>query len=69
MYESSQILHVSYATLASLTQFMHTHMTTKSCDIAEDVAIAYGYNNIPRTIPATNTVGKQQPMNKISDCK
>ena len=29
-----------------------------ACDIAEDIGIAYGYNNIPRVIPPTNTIGK-----------
>ncbi|EKX52357.1 hypothetical protein GUITHDRAFT_84815 [Guillardia theta CCMP2712] len=43
------------------------HDVLQACDIAEDVAIAYGYNNVPRRIPPTNTVGKQQPMNKLSD--
>uniref|UniRef100_A0A6U2AIS2 phenylalanine--tRNA ligase n=2 Tax=Hemiselmis andersenii TaxID=464988 RepID=A0A6U2AIS2_HEMAN len=43
------------------------HDVLQACDIAEDVAIAYGYNNIPRTVAKTNTVGKQQPMNKMSD--
>ena len=37
------------------------------CDIAEDVAIAYGYNNIKRTVPPVNTVGAQQPVNHFSD--
>jgi len=37
------------------------------CDIAEDVAIAYGYNNIERTIPNVVTVGSQQPVNHFSD--
>ena len=37
------------------------------CDIAEDVAIAYGYNNIKRTIPKMATVGAQQPLNHFSD--
>ena len=36
------------------------HDVLQACDIAEDVAIAYGYNNVPRVVPATNTVGKQQ---------
>lgn len=39
----------------------------QACDVAEDVAIAYGYNNVPRKVPATNTYGKQLPLNKISD--
>ena len=37
------------------------------CDIAEDVAIAHGYNNIARTIPPVNTVGAQHPLNHFSD--
>ncbi len=31
-------------------------------DIQEDVAIAYGYDNLARTIPRTNTVGRQARM-------
>jgi phenylalanyl-tRNA synthetase beta chain len=38
-----------------------------ACDIAEDIGIAYGYNNIPRVFPPTNTVGKQIPLHKFSD--
>ena len=38
-----------------------------ACDIAEDVAIAHGYNNIKRTIPPVNTVGAQNPLNHFSD--
>ena len=30
-----------------------------ACDIIEDVAIAYGYNNISKTVPDTNTVANQ----------
>jgi phenylalanyl-tRNA synthetase beta chain len=37
------------------------------CDIVEDVAIAYGYNNIPRTLPRTLSVGMQLPVNKLTD--
>lgn len=37
------------------------------CDIMEDVAIAYGYNNIPKTLPKTLTIGQQLPINKLSD--
>ena len=37
------------------------------CDIAEDVAIAYGFNRIPRRFPPTNTVGEQQPINHLTD--
>lgn len=38
-----------------------------ACDIAEDIGIAFGYNNIPRVFPPTNTVGKQIPLHKFSD--
>lgn len=37
------------------------------CDIMEDVAIAFGYNNIKKTIPACHTEGRAQPLNKLSD--
>lgn len=37
------------------------------CDIAEDVAIAYGYNNLVRTIPNVMTIGAEQPLNQLSD--
>lgn len=37
------------------------------CDIMEDVAIAYGFNNIVKTLPKTNTIGKSLPINKLSD--
>ena len=30
-----------------------------NCDIVEDVAIAYGYNNLTKTIPKTNTISNQ----------
>jgi len=36
-------------------------------DIVEDVAIAYGYNNIEKTIPKCNTQGKELPVNKLTD--
>lgn len=37
------------------------------CDIAEDLAISYGYNNVPKKITETNCAGKQQPYNKLTD--
>jgi phenylalanyl-tRNA synthetase beta chain len=37
------------------------------CDIAEDLAIAYGYNNIQKVTPPTVCNGKQQPINKLTD--
>ena len=38
-----------------------------ACDIMEDVAIAHGFNNIPRTIPGTNCAGAPFALNKLSD--
>lgn len=38
-----------------------------ACDVMEDVAIAYGYNNITKTMPGANTVGGPLPINKLSD--
>ena len=38
----------------------------QECDIAEDIGIAFGYNNIPKVFPPTNTVGKQIPIHKFS---
>ncbi|CCG82588.1 Phenylalanyl-tRNA synthetase, beta subunit [Taphrina deformans PYCC 5710] len=37
------------------------------CDIMEDVAIAYGYNNLAKTVPSTATVGQPLPINKLAD--
>jgi phenylalanyl-tRNA synthetase beta chain len=37
------------------------------CDIAEDVAIAFGYNNVPDVLPPAATLGSQFPLNKVSD--
>lgn len=35
------------------------------CDIYEDVAIAFGYNNIEKMTPQTLTVAQQLPINKL----
>ena len=37
------------------------------CDIYEDVAIAWGYNNIVKEVPKVMTVGKEFPLNHLSD--
>lgn len=37
------------------------------CDVAEDIAIAYGYMNIKDVLPPSQTFGTQQPLNKFSD--
>lgn len=38
-----------------------------ACDIMEDVAIAYGYDNLPKRVPNVNTVAAPFPINKLSD--
>ncbi|KAJ7276528.1 hypothetical protein B0H12DRAFT_1041622 [Mycena haematopus] len=37
------------------------------CDIMEDAAIAYGFNNLPLTFPATSTVGQPSAIGQLSD--
>ncbi|KAJ2072290.1 phenylalanine--tRNA ligase subunit beta [Coemansia sp. RSA 2673] len=39
----------------------------QECDIAEDLAIAFGYNNIPRAANSEATVGVPLPLNKLDD--
>ena len=43
------------------------HDILHACDIFEDVAIAYGYNNIVKTLPKSLTIANQQPINKLTD--
>ncbi|KAJ3989672.1 phenylalanyl-tRNA synthetase subunit beta [Lentinula detonsa] len=37
------------------------------CDLMEDAAIAYGFNNLPHRFPPTTTVGQPSAINKLSD--
>ncbi|KAF5344142.1 hypothetical protein D9758_008827 [Tetrapyrgos nigripes] len=37
------------------------------CDIMEDAAIAYGFNNLPHTFPPTSTVGQPLAISKLCD--
>lgn len=37
------------------------------CDIMEDAAIAYGFNELPRALPTTNTVAQAFPVNRLGD--
>ena len=43
------------------------HDILHACDIAEDVGVAYGFNNIAKTFPQVVTIGKQLNINKLSD--
>lgn len=36
-----------------------------ACDVMEDVAIAYGYNNLVKRVPKTATVGRELPLNQV----
>lgn len=36
-------------------------------DIVEDVAVAFGYTRIKATQPVAHTVGREQPLNALSD--
>lgn len=38
-----------------------------ACDIMCDVAVGYGFNNVPERVPETSTVGKQIPLNHLAD--
>lgn len=43
------------------------HDIIHACDVIEDVAIAYGYNNIPKTVPSISLVAEQLPLNKLTE--
>jgi phenylalanyl-tRNA synthetase beta chain len=38
-----------------------------ACDVSEDLAIAYGYNNIVPQLPPVTTIGKQVDLNKMTE--
>lgn len=43
------------------------HDVIHACDIYEDVAISFGYNNIKRTLPTFMHFGRQYPLNKLTE--
>lgn len=43
------------------------HDMLHACDIYEDVAIGYGYNRIPKTLPSTMHIARQYPLNKLTE--
>ena len=53
--------HVKYEVAATRPDILH------ACDIAEEIGIGYGFNNIPMVYPPTNTVGCFIPENKFTD--
>nr|XP_057936381.1 phenylalanine--tRNA ligase beta subunit isoform X1 [Doryrhamphus excisus] len=38
-----------------------------ACDIMEDAAMAFGFNNITRTTPSTHSIANQFPLNKLTE--
>ena len=58
-YKSDDIIEVSVP--CTRADVLH------QCDIMEDVAIAYGYNNLAKTFPKTATVGQPLPLSKLTD--
>lgn len=59
LLENDQILEVTVPPTRS--DILHP------VDIAEDIGIAFGYNNIVKRVPATNTVGGEFPLNQLGD--
>ncbi|KAM3175140.1 hypothetical protein ACTXT7_009090 [Hymenolepis weldensis] len=43
------------------------HDVLHACDIAEDLAIAYGYDRVEEELPATFTIVKEQQLNRLTD--
>jgi len=43
------------------------HDILHACDVMEDAAIAYGFNNIKKQMPRTLTIGKAFQLNKLTD--
>ena len=48
------------------TNLMNSSDVLHGCDIMEDVAIAYGFNNITMTLPKTSCVAKQVGRGVVS---
>jgi phenylalanyl-tRNA synthetase beta chain len=53
--------HVKYEVAAIRPDILH------GCDIAEEIGIGYGFNNIEMVYPPTNTIGSFLPENKFAD--
>ncbi|GJM95552.1 hypothetical protein PR202_ga12302 [Eleusine coracana subsp. coracana] len=53
--------HISVSVPPTRSDVLHAR------DLAEDIAIAYGYNNVPKSKPKCVTMGGRQPLNLFSD--
>ena len=38
-----------------------------ACDVAEDVAVAHGFNNVAETLPRSATIGRELPLNQLTE--
>mmetsp|Transcript_16035 Transcript_16035/g.24887 ORF Transcript_16035/g.24887 Transcript_16035/m.24887 type:complete len:171 (-) Transcript_16035:427-939(-) len=61
MVSSDPATKVKFEVQATRPDIMH------GCDIAEEIGIGYGFNNIPMIYPSTSTVGSFIPENKFTD--
>uniref|UniRef100_A0AC34QG87 Phenylalanine--tRNA ligase beta subunit n=1 Tax=Panagrolaimus sp. JU765 TaxID=591449 RepID=A0AC34QG87_9BILA len=43
------------------------HDILHECDIAEDIGLAFGFNNIERKVPEAHTVAQPFPLNKLTE--
>ena len=59
--QPSDAQHVKYEVAATRPDILH------GCDIAEEIGIGYGFNNIEMVYPPTNTIGSFLPENKFAD--
>merc|ERR1719195_935051 len=57
--KDKNLLHVDVPVTRS--DIMH------ECDLVEDIAIAYGYNNLHLEVPMTFAGAAEQPVNHLSD--
>lgn len=39
----------------------------QQCDVAEDLCVAYGYNNLEYKLPPSMTIGGETKLNQVSD--
>jgi len=60
-------LNLTPNTDLSFTVPMYRTDVLHQCDVAEDLAIGYGYEKIIPEIPPVNTVGKGITVNNVSD--
>ena len=38
-----------------------------ACDVAEDVAVAFGFNNVAEALPGSALVGRELPINQLTE--